>query len=40
MVASIAQKSAIYLRRMIILDRNVQGEGQSYANFLFYILIS
>ena len=39
MDASIAQKLAKYLWKMFILNLNFQGEGQFYANFLFYVLV-
>ena len=39
MNVSIAQKLAIYLWKMIILNVDFQGKGQVYANFLFYVLI-
>ena len=34
-----AQKPAIYLWKMMILNLNIQGEGHSFGNCLFHSLI-
>ena len=39
MDASRAQKSTIYLWKIIILNVNLQGEGHSFTYCFFYILI-
>ena len=39
MDVSLAEKSVIFLRKALILNFNLQAEGQFYAKFLFYILV-